>query len=218
MFGTGIFGFAMISIYGELDVPSFMVDSNEQGRTKLTLFPLFSLLSPVGANSYIVDSFPAYAASAMAAKTLLSRICGGEHASLFLYPSLLSASSLGFFPCFPGAIPMFVDRMYHSELQPVWASFVLAMISLVRCRSLSSLPLSDASKLILASSLSFYLSSTAHDAHPFRLLQVRCEDPRNVQEVFRVDRAFFPRFVRLVSLFDFPFPFASSSIDHFSIT
>ncbi|KAL7409823.1 major facilitator superfamily domain-containing protein [Mrakia frigida] len=75
MFGTGIFGYAMISIY-------------------------------VGANSYIVDSFPPLAASAMAAKTLLSRVCGG-------------------------AIPMFVDRMYHSKLGYVWASFVLAMISLL---------------------------------------------------------------------------------------
>lgn len=60
----------------------------------------------VGANSYIVDAFPKYAASAMAAKTLMSRLCGG-------------------------AIPMFVDRFYASKAGPVWASFVLAMISLV---------------------------------------------------------------------------------------
>lgn len=40
----------------------------------------------VGCNGYIVDSFPEFASSAMASKTLLSRVCGG-------------------------AFPMFVDRM-----------------------------------------------------------------------------------------------------------
>jgi hypothetical protein len=45
----------------------------------------------VGANGYIVDSFPEFASSAMAAKTLLSRLCGG-------------------------AFPMFVDRMCTSCL------------------------------------------------------------------------------------------------------
>ncbi|KAL7415092.1 major facilitator superfamily domain-containing protein [Mrakia frigida] len=59
----------------------------------------------VGANSYIVDAFPEWASSAMAAKTLISRLCGG-------------------------AIPMFVDRMYHSRMGPRWSSCLLAFISL----------------------------------------------------------------------------------------
>lgn len=59
-----------------------------------------------GANSYIIDSFPEFAASALAAKTLMSRLCGA-------------------------AIPMFVDRLYHSKLGPQWSSCLLAIVATV---------------------------------------------------------------------------------------
>ncbi|WWD19342.1 hypothetical protein CI109_103801 [Kwoniella shandongensis] len=68
------------------------------------LFGFAMIAIYVGANSYIVDSFSNYAASAMAAKTFLTRLVGG-------------------------AIPMFVDRLYHSRMQPRWASCLLALIA-----------------------------------------------------------------------------------------
>ena len=59
-----------------------------------------------GANSYLIDSFPSEAASTLAAKTLISRLCGAS-------------------------IPMFIDRFYHSKLNAPGASAILAGISLM---------------------------------------------------------------------------------------
>jgi MFS family permease len=60
----------------------------------------------VGANSYVIDAFSTYAASAMAAKTFLSRVAGAS-------------------------IPMFVDRYYESAIGVNWASAVIAFIALI---------------------------------------------------------------------------------------
>lgn len=75
MFGGGIFGWAMISIY-------------------------------VGANSYVIDAFTTYAASAMAAKTFMSRVAGAS-------------------------VPMFVDQYYQSAIGINWASAVIGFTALI---------------------------------------------------------------------------------------
>jgi hypothetical protein len=76
-----------------------------------------------GANSYIVDAYAGGStASAMAAKTLLSRLCGASVVSL---PPVSGYQLLTW-------QPMFVDRFYASAIGIEWASGVLAFIALVR--------------------------------------------------------------------------------------
>lgn len=56
----------------------------------------------VGANSYIIDSYASYAASAVAAKTLMRSIVGAM-------------------------VPLYVDQMFHG-MGFQWAGLLLAMI------------------------------------------------------------------------------------------
>lgn len=60
----------------------------------------------IGANTYLVDSYPKYASSCMASKTLFTRLVGG-------------------------AFPMFVDRFYNSAAGPRWASAIMGFISIM---------------------------------------------------------------------------------------
>jgi hypothetical protein len=103
----------------------------------------------------IVDSFPEFASSAMAAKTLLSRIAGG-------------------------AVPMFVDRWYHSKLGPNWCSCVLALIAVLVSGSF----VLSCSTFSIA--LTSFLLSFADDAHPLRLPPIWTQDQGNVQEVLLI--------------------------------
>lgn len=91
----------------------------------------------------------------MAAKTLLSRIAGG-------------------------AVPMFVDRWYHSKLGPNWCSCVLALIAVLVSGSFA---LSCSAFCVVLTSFVF---SFADDAHPLRLPPIWTEDQGNVQEVLLV--------------------------------
>lgn len=67
------------------------------------LFGSAMVLIYISANSYIIDSFPKYVASAVAAKTFLRSMAGAS-------------------------VPMFVVQMYDG-MNPCWASTLLALVS-----------------------------------------------------------------------------------------
>lgn len=66
-----------------------------------TLFGIAMIMIYVSANSYIIDSYSSYAASAMAAKTFLRSECGAM-------------------------VPLFVNQMFHN-MGFQWAGLLLAL-------------------------------------------------------------------------------------------
>lgn len=134
----------MISIYGEsLKVRTSVAGDETDDRS--ALFFLQSAPTLTSSTPSHPSQLPPWPLKPFCLESVEVR--SSDPSSSFLLRSRQAdsfhSSSLPFLAS--GAIPMFVDRMYHSKLGYVWASFVLAMISLVRLLSsqLESLPLSS---------------------------------------------------------------------------
>ena len=93
MMGGVAFGWGMVSVYVCL--------ANSSSLKVITLTHFVQ----ISANSYIVDAFPKYVASAIAAKTFIRSMAGAS-------------------------VPMFVVQMYNG-LGPRWASSLLGFVSIV---------------------------------------------------------------------------------------